>query len=194
MEFHARIDSISPDPLGDETTAALLTGATEIPLADTADFSEAGGSVRIDGEVYTYSTMEEGDEYGETSPTITLDSGLVADVADGTRVEVWNPSANDGAGGVVTDWLVEVTDDTAGTAGTGGTAYLSHTLIPLMTDGSPSLVGESVIVRVESDDTWRVIEVIGKTPALDPGYIKTGTLAATTTVIAGDPEGKRVPS
>ena len=37
MEFHARIDSISPDPLGDETTAALLTGATEIPLADKRD-------------------------------------------------------------------------------------------------------------------------------------------------------------
>ncbi|UUW92551.1 hypothetical protein [Pimelobacter simplex] len=64
-------------PLGDETTADLFTGATVIPLANTGDFDEDGGQVRIDGTIYSDSEVEEGGDDDTPDPSITLDCRFV---------------------------------------------------------------------------------------------------------------------
>ena len=62
QEFQRKITAVRAEPSAEETSDALLAGATLIPLADSGDFTEAGGHVRILGEVYEYDAMDEGDE------------------------------------------------------------------------------------------------------------------------------------
>ena len=72
-------------PDGSETTADLTAGATVISVINADDFFE-GSHVCIDGEVYAYDDdlIDDGDTSG--TPSITLDSGLVANVDSGTPV------------------------------------------------------------------------------------------------------------
>lgn len=165
--MHKRAASVTPVPLGDETTADLLAGETVIPLSNSGDFYEDGGSVRIDGTIYTYSAVEEGEDDDAPEPSITLDAGLDDDLPAGSFVEVWNPSANGGAGDVVAEWMVRVTDDTDGSP---GIAYLRHDLIPYLPEGLPPGVGDSVAVEVDEFGDWTVVDILGRTPTIDPSY------------------------
>jgi hypothetical protein len=162
--MHKRVSSVTPEPLGDETTAALLTGVTLIELSNSGDFYEDGGHALIAGEVYAYSAVEEGEDDDTPEPSITLDTGLLADIPVGTPVEVWNPDT----GAVVVDWMVEVTDDTDGSA---GVAYLDHALIPLLPEGLPPGVGDSVVVTVDDFGDWHVTGILGRSPMLNAAFI-----------------------
>jgi hypothetical protein len=186
MEMHKRVASVAPETLGDETAVDHSAGATVIEVANSGDFYEGGGSVLIDGTVYTYSAVEEGEDDDTDAPSITLDSGLVADVPAGTAVEVWNPDT----GAVVVDWIVEVTDDLDGSP---GVAYLSHGLIPLLSEGLPVGVGDSVTV-VANDELgdWVVTDIRGRTAEVDPSYLKTGIIQADVQITVGTPGAKRV--
>lgn len=155
MELHGHVAAVVPEVAGDETTAALLAAATVIPVADTVDFSEDGGYVRILGTVYEYLTMDDGEDTG--APSITLATGLLGAVPAETLVEVWNAST----GTVVIEWKVDVTDDTDGST---AVATLSHALIPLVADGIPLDVGESVKVTVDEEGDWWVTEILGSRP------------------------------
>jgi hypothetical protein len=182
MLHHGHVTAVTNQVEGSETTADLLTGATVIPVADILGFYESGGSVLIEGDVYAYSAVDDGDESGAT--TVTLDSGLLADVPAETRVEVWNPNTE----AVVSEWKVFVTDDTDG--GTG-VATLTHTLIALMAAGVPVEVGDSVGYVADEDGSWLVVEIYGRDPGYDPGFIRTGGLGADTVVWAGTEDGRR---
>lgn len=173
-EMHKRVASVAPVPLGDETAADHSLGDTVILVANSGDFYEDGGHVRIDGEVYAYVSVEEGEDDDAPPPSITLLApGLLADVDEGTAVEAWDPKANDGAGDVVVDWLAEVTDDTDGSP---GIAYLSHGLIPLVSEGLPAGVGDSVTVTMNELGDWVVTDIHGRTATLDGSYIDPTTL------------------
>lgn len=182
-EFHGHVAAVVEVALGSETSAAAVTTDTLVPVAETADFVE-GSDVLIDGEVYAVVDVDDGETSGV--PSITLASGLVADVAEASRVDVWDSVT----GTKVPEWLATVTDDTDGSAMED--VPLTHALIALLGADVRGLVGESVVARQDDAEEWWVVEVIGATPGYDPYYIRTGTLAATTTIIAGTEGGKRV--
>lgn len=188
-EVHKRVASVTPVALSDETTADLLTGATVIPLANSGDFYEGGGRVLIAGEVYTYSEIEEGEDDDTPDPSITLDSGLLADLPSGSVVEEWDPSANGGAGAVAVDYMVDVTDDVDGSP---GTAYLHYTLIPMLPEGLPPGVGDSVVVRIDDDDDWWVVNVVGRRATVGFDHVRTGTLDVDQELTVGTPDAQRV--
>lgn len=184
QEFHRRVTSVTPVPHTLETTSALLTGATLIPLTDSGDFTEAGGHVRRqdNGVIHVVVGMDEGDVSGV--PSITLEApGLLTDLPAESILEEWNDETET----VVTDWLATVTDEVDGSS---NTAYLTHTLIGMISSGI-SIVGASVTVRVGDDGVWWVTEVHGATPGYDPGFIRTGGLGADTVVWAGTEDGRR---
>lgn len=181
-EFHGHVTAVAQEVLGDETTTAYLAGQTVIGVADTVDFYEEGGSVLIAGEVYTYSEMDDGDD--SNTPSITLTSGLLADLPAESRVDVWNPNA----GAVVTEWSATVTDDNDGSA---MTAPLTHTLVALLAEGVGGLVGESVVCRTDEAGEWWVVEVIGARPRIQPGFFVSGGIGTDTVVWAGTENGRR---
>lgn len=179
MEFHGHVASVVEVTLGSSTTADLTAAETVIPVAEIADYAE-GLDVLIADEVYEIADVDEGEETGE--PTITLASGLAADVDAETRVDVWDGSST------VKEWLATVTDDTDGSA---MEAPLTHSLIALLPADVRGIVGESVVARQDEVGEWWVVEVIGSTPAYDPGFIRTGGLGADTVVWAGTENGRR---
>lgn len=189
QEVHKRVAAVTPVTLGDETTAALLIGATTIPLANSGDFYEAGGQVLIAGNVYAYSTVEEGEDDDTPEPSITLDTGLLADLPEGSIVEEWDPSADGGAGAVAVDYMVDVTDDVDGSP---GQAYLHYTLIPMLPEGLPPGVGDSVVVRIDDDDDWWVVNVIGRRATVGFDHVRTGTLDVGTVLTVGTEDAQRV--
>jgi microcystin-dependent protein len=165
-DTHKRVASVTPVSDGSATVGDLLAGATVIPVGYSDDF-EGGTHVLIASQVYTYSAVDDGEVSGQ--PSITLNTGLAANVDDDTAVELWN--ANDGT--VVMEWKAEVTDDIDGSA---GIATLLHTLIPLLPEGQPLAEGDSVVVREEDDGSWTIIDVVGKTPTVSLAYSDPATL------------------
>ena len=93
-EFHGHVASVVEEVQGSETTADLTAAETVVPIAETADFAE-GTDVLIAGEVYTVADVD------DDAPSITLETGLVADVDAETRVDVWNVST----GRAVSEWI-----------------------------------------------------------------------------------------
>jgi hypothetical protein len=178
-EFHGHVASVAEETLGSSTTADAVTSDTVLSIAETADFAE-GLDVLIDGEVYEITDVDEGEETGV--PTITVTPGLVADVDAETRVDIWDGDST------VSEWIATITDDTDGSA---MSAPLTHTLIAMLGDGVRGIVGESVVARQDEADEWWVVEVIGSTPGYDPGFIRTGGLGADTVVWAGTEDGRR---
>ncbi|UUW92552.1 hypothetical protein [Pimelobacter simplex] len=61
-----------------------------------------------------------------------------------------------------------MTDVTEDTDGFPATAYLHHSLIPLLLEGLSAGVGDSVTVEVDQYGDWRVTDVCGRTAAVVP--------------------------
>jgi hypothetical protein len=146
-----------------------------------------GSQVRIDGTIYDYDeSLLTTDEAVDFS-TVTLSTPLVADAPTGTILESWNPNKGD----VNSEWKVQVAPD-AEPESNGHTATLHDDLIPTSSASKPLFVGDSVTVEVQSDSSWLVVNKVGATPEIDPGYFRTGTIQADVQITVGDPDGKRV--
>lgn len=170
-EFAAKVTAVRVETLGSETTSALLAADTVIPVLDSGDFDESGGSVLIDGEVYTYSELDEGDETGV--PSITLDApGLTGAVAAETRVDSYNPST----AAVEVEWVADVIEEGTDVDGGAGEATIDHALIPLVGSGMPLDVGSSVTVRDDGNGEWTVINIRGETPVINLSYADPTTI------------------
>jgi hypothetical protein len=177
-------------PDASETTADLVIGDTVIPIARADEFHE-GTHLRIDGEVYAYDDelIDDGEESGAASVTIEA-PGLVADVAEGTTVESWNPSARDGAGDINCEWKVQVAPDGDDSPG-GHTATLAENLIPTTSGTMPLVIGDAVTVEPQSDGSWLVVNKLGTTPGLSPAFFVSGGIGTDTVVWAGTDGGRR---
>jgi hypothetical protein len=162
--IHGRVTGISRDDLGDEASAAALTGATSITVDDGSDFDEDGGHVLINGEVYAYTGMEYvGDAADEGDPAVlTLATGLLADVAEGDRVDVWDATL----GEVAVEYVATLSSDSADVAGDVLEADVDHRLVPMLAEGIRATGAESVELERDGDDL-RVVRPLGKTAAID---------------------------
>lgn len=184
------VSGIVQDVDASETTADLTTGTTLIPLAIADDFHE-GSFCRIAGEVYHYDDelTDDGEESGV--PSVTIDSpGLLADVAEGTAVESWNPNAKGGLGDVNCDWKVQVAPD-ADSETDGHPATLSESLIPTTSTDMPLMVGDAVLVEALDDGSWLVLNKLGGTPGIHPAFFVSGGIGTDTVVWAGEEDGRR---
>jgi hypothetical protein len=133
-------------------------GAMTLALVVTeAVYAETGGIVDINGVRYDYTAYDDGDEDEEGIPTLTLASpGLVADVADDTWVNVWDPLYNT----IKTTKAARVrllgatdNDDTI-------RAEFAQQLVDRLGGGIRGTIGEECLLELDNT-TWRIIEIFG---------------------------------
>lgn len=152
---------------GSELSVAASATDTEIVVADISDFlrtdltgsSTVGGKLDIDGAldplVYTSAVVNA----DGLSGTLTLESGLDDDVAEGVRVDVWARK------GPSTFYLASVVTSVGEV-----TARLPVGMIPNL-EGGPRAEGDQEHVVVERvGSSWLVVDVPWQDPAVDLGY------------------------
>ncbi len=159
--MHRRVSNVTATPLGSETSVAGILADTVVYVENATDFDQTGGWVLIDSVPYEYTTREDGEDDDAPAPSITLAApGLLGAVPAGTPVQEYDPDKEQ----VIIDYMVEVTDDIDASA---GEAYLHHSLIPLLPEGTPVGVGDSVEVTVDEYGDWTVTNIFGRQAVLD---------------------------
>lgn len=171
--LHGRVTGVTPLDLGDEASTASAADALTVTVDDGSDFDEDGGHVLINGEVYAYMGMEYvGDAADEGDPAVlTLATGLLAAVAEGDRVDVWDPNARRGAGAVAVEYVATLASDSSDVAGDPFEADVDHRLVPLLREGIRADGSESVELERNGDDL-RVVRVLGKTAEIGGEYVR----------------------
>lgn len=168
------VQSVSIVPLGDELATAAVTGATTVTVDNPVDFDPDGGTLSINGTQYGYTAVD------EDTGVITLATGLVADGAQGDRVDVWDTGLD--ATAVEYRALVELPGVLNG--GDPIDAAVAAPVAALLPEGirDPG-TGESVTVELVAGE-WTVTDVRGKLPQLQgsliaPASIPQGALGFT---------------
>ena len=164
------VANVTPEIRGDEFAATASIGAETLQLAGTDDFSEDGGVLEIDGDLYDYIAVD------DEARTITLKPGgglLAGAAAIGDRVNDWDVTA----GAAAADWIAEVTDDVDGSS---FECPIAETLADRLGRGVRALRGESVICTLEAGE-WTVTGIIGRQQPTSTGM-----------VLQSDNEGQRV--
>jgi len=162
-------------PAGDELAAAHLLGDTTIDVMDTDEFSDAPGTVQIEGILYDYSAVD------RTALTLTLTTGLAADTEEATKVfsvplteEKWA--------------MVEVQDNDEPIS-----ARIEHALKDKMTDGVREPEDQETVVLELVDGDWTVTDIIQEIPVLDGTYIPVDTLPQPETSDGNAPSSSPLP-
>lgn len=162
-----RVVNVTGIPLGSNLTADLAAGATVLPLKDAEPFDEiTGGTVQIGDTTYTYAALGVDND----ADTVTLDSGLVAAAAEGDRVDAWDPVNSE----IQTEYRALVAVPGMLDNDEPLDATLSQSLALLLPEGSRE-PGEGESVTLELRDTeWVIVDVVGKTPAIQPDFVPSG--------------------
>jgi hypothetical protein len=161
---------VSVVPLGDELVVDAAAGDLALAVADTADFSEDGGTVRIGGdggEVVDYVSCD--DDAG----TFVLATPLVGAWVAGQRVDLFDRTAN--AAGVESRALIQLPGEDANDDSLD--AVITHALVPLLPEGvrEPD-DGESVRVT-QIGMEWVVTEIVGRAPTIAGEMIAPGSIS-----------------
>lgn len=168
-------------PAGDVLTAAVAVSDTVLYLSDLGnDFNESGGLLLLAGSVLAYVSAD------DEAATVTLAAGAPAAVDAGEPVIAWD----DLTGTPVYDTTADVELDD----GEVVTAEVPHELSALIVESLRTGGGEAVEVAPDGD-AWTVLNVIGKRPTIDAGYVvgRSITLARETDS-AGIPSGTTLTS
>ena len=163
--MYARPTAVTAVRNGDEIAVAALSGATSITVDDVADFGEGPGWLRLNGTVYQYLTAD--DDTG----VITLATGLSAAAAEGDAVELWDPTANGGAGEVSVDYEADLSPDDD-IPGDPLQATIDHSMVPLLRTSVRASGSEAAQLAWDGDDL-RVTRIHGKKAAVGGEYVRT---------------------
>lgn len=151
--FHAVVQGVYQEDLGDALTVAANIGDTVLHVRDVADFDEEGGFLLLDDAVLEYDTCDDDDS------TITLTAPLTVAAAVDDRVDVWDDA--NGQKASVYKAVVDQIDGFDGVATAVVSQGLAHALAQTMRDGT----GESVTLARE-DSELQVTAVHGRGFAL----------------------------
>lgn len=135
--------------LGDEVDGDHAAAATTVTVGDCADF-DADCWVLIDGNLYQVESVD------DDANTITLASGLLADVDDGEVVELWDPLYLQVSSYKSIDVRVFSEDSNEDVI----EAVLADHLVSKLEEGLRGVRGESVLLEMDGDE-WRVVDVLG---------------------------------
>ena len=164
--------SATPRRVGDALTVDVAAGATVLPVADAGDFSEDFTEPRflVIGESTTpLEYIEVVNDDDATQQTVTLADPAPEGYEAGLPVTLWDPTADDDNRRVVEMTVWVRLDDQPDSPGIEAT--IPHNLIPLA--GVYTLVGASVTVTEDAEGEWWVEAVLGRTPVIDSGYLRT---------------------
>jgi hypothetical protein len=142
---------------GSVLTSDAATDDTVLYVDDTTDFEEEGGDVIIDEVIYEYTAVD--DEAG----TITLATGLLADAAAETYVDI-TPSGD--------DRIATVRIDNAHDEGEYIEAPILHSLFPFLAPGARDQRGGEQVKLRDDGSGWIVVDVLGQVPVPDPEILQ----------------------
>lgn len=152
---HGRIVSVELTNAGDELVGHHSSGATELTVGDAYDFSEAGGKLRVGGDTLTYTGWD------DDTNTIALAAPTAAAYDDGDRVDVL-PLSPTKIAQVVLDGL-----------GDSIPARVLHVLDPYLREGVRDPDEQEYALLLADGEGHVVLDVLGKTPSIDPTAIAT---------------------
>lgn len=156
--YHGRVLNIVEIRAGTELASDHLLGATTLFVYDTSDFSEEGGSLEIEGVIYTYNTVDDELE------TVTLSTGLTAAWTADTEVFLYPPSIAKEAE-VQLDELEDAQP-----------VRVPHTYVPaLEAIVRDAFDEESVMIKME-DNEWVIHDIIADEYKSQGEYIDPSTL------------------
>jgi len=154
----ARVADVTEVRAGSELSADFVATNTLLTLYVTTDFSDVGGQVEIDGDVYDYETKD------VEAGTLTLVNGLLRDMPADTQVWVFPESLTKVA-------IVEMDQEV-------DQARVPHNLLgsieAMVRDGYDQ---ESVILE-QMGNTWVIKDVFAEQYKLQGEYIPPETLPA----------------
>lgn len=157
---------VSVVPAGDELDIDALAAATTLTLVDASDFDPAGGTVDIDGTVYTYTSVD------QTTMVMTLSTGLIADTDAGTRVNL-SPL-------VIEKWaMVEAQSDDDAIL-----ALVPHSLWDRIDEGVREPEDQESVIVMQQEGDWVVVDIIGTSPTVDGTFTSPGSAAVPSEVQA----------
>lgn len=151
-QFYGRIVDLVRRNDGDELTAAAGIAATVLSIGDTADFDETGGTVEINGDRYTYSTLD------HDANTITLDTGLLVATAVGDRVDVVDDELDE----VVVEYVANVLLEDQDPGDRPIEVTVNHGLVNYLAEQVRGGFTESVTLIRDGDDDLVIWQVDGK--------------------------------
>lgn len=148
-DLHGTLTTVSERTMGDTLDTAASAGAQTLSLYDVSDFDEDGGTVTINGVVYTYDTVD------MDADTVHITTPLTGAAAVDDAVSLWD-----------TDHATVVTERVALVAvdgqedGDSITADIDYSLTPLLAQETLA-AGQSVTV-VRENSGFRLVEVHGR--------------------------------
>lgn len=142
------------EPLGSELTADVAAGSLVLPVEHTGQFDDGpdGGSVLLNGTIYTYSE----DAVDDEADTITLDTATVADANTGDAVTAVS------GGQACIDLVLGVS--------LGGAPPIDVVVPFRDRDLWPEGEYDEPVPVLLSDDQERIEDVPGRTPARDLSF------------------------
>lgn len=167
-QMHGHISAVGLKLRGDELTADAPASATVLTVQDVADFDDKyGGLLRLTSvtsgttENVTYLTTDDDES------TITLAAPLANSFEASDRVDVLTANGSE-----VPVWYADITDDLDGSP---FSLPLSHDLIDKVEEGI-RLVGESVVGEEDESGEWFAVDILGKRPEVDGGFLRDGSI------------------
>lgn len=160
--MQGQVLDVSISPVGDELASDHPAGSTTLTLMDSLEFySETGGFLQIEDEVYEYDTVD------VDLATVHLLTGLLTDREEGERVLVLPLSEE--------KWAMVDTND----LGEPISARVAHGLKDKMVDGVRDEEEQETVVLEMQEGDWVVTDIVEEVPSLDGAYIRNGTLDVT---------------
>lgn len=164
-----RVQSRGSQLVGDHTS-----GASSIVVANPTDFDTAGGMLRIDGTVYTWTSVTPNGTDDEATATLAITPNLAANEPDTMPVELWSGA--------------QVIDDVVLTVDAGGDTPAYVSLRSDQRKDWTALEGylEPPVPATFSNDFSVLLDADGYTPTLDAATL-TGDLPDAPTVAVTAP-------
>jgi hypothetical protein len=161
-----RVLEVSSRVGGNQVTANTPVGATILPVADVESFDEDGGTIMLDGLLYTYSSFDGDDsEDNETGWWLNLSTPLTVAVTTDDVAYAY-PLAEEKWATVELD----LEDDAI-------TVRIDHSLQDMFEEGIRDGEEEQENVEMEMrDEEWVAVSIIAKTPSVNGNYIRPGTI------------------
>lgn len=151
-QFYGRIVDLVRRNDGDELTAAAGIADTVLHVGDTADFDETGGTVEINGDRYTYETVD------HAANTLTLTSGLLVAGAVRDRVDVVDEELDE----VVVEYVANILMEDQDPGDQPIEVTVNHGLVNYLAEQVRGGYAESVTLIRDGDDDLVIWQVNGK--------------------------------
>lgn len=151
--YHAVVQGVYAEDLGDALTTAAAVNDTVLHVRDVADFDEEGGFLVLNDTVLEYVTCDDDDS------TITLAAPLAAAAAVDDRIDVWDEA--NGQKATVYKAVVDQIDGFDGVA----TVLVDQSLAHALADTMREATGESVSLARDGSEL-KLVAVHGRRFAL----------------------------